>query len=160
MRINPSIQLHHIINPRICPYLWDLVGYNGGLMCIYYYNTTIVIVYYSFFMLYGMMNIIFDYFTVSYDYTNNLMPSYNKLGIYNLYITNKKYILQDVDDIVDKNKRHILDNSKLRIELNMYVGRNRYIKYILFVIYLLGITKKNYTTLDYNSFKDTFVDLV
>ena len=49
---------------------------------------------------------------------------------------------------------NIVDNSKLKIELSVYAGESCFVKYILFFIYLSGITKKNYTMNEYNDFKN------
>ena len=54
----------------------------------------------------------------------------------------------------------MIDDSKLKIELSIYVGENSFIKYALFLIYVFGITKKNYTINDYTTFKDTIIRYV
>jgi hypothetical protein len=95
---------------------------------------------------------LFDICSVSFDYSNNIMPNYKDIGKYNLYITNKKYILQNKDKLINY---EMVDESKLKIELSIYIGEYYVVKYLLFVIYFVGITKKNYTTTDYNMFKDT-----
>jgi hypothetical protein len=148
-----NIKLQDIIYPRVCPYIWDIVGYGGGLVAIFYYNKIGIIVYSCSFVLYGLLNIIFDICVVSFEYSNNVMPNYKSIGIYyNLYITNKKYILQNKNKLINYD---MADESKLKIELSIYVGEYYVVKYFLFFIYLSGITKKNYTIKDYNNYKDT-----
>jgi len=146
-----NIKLQNIIYPRLPPYIWDIVGYSGGLVAIFYYDKIGIIVYSCLFVFYGVLNIIFDIFSVSFEYSNNVMPNYKNIGKYNFYITNKKYILQNKDKLINY---EMVDESKLKIELSIYVGEYSFIKYLLFFIYLSGITKKNYTINDYNMFKD------
>jgi hypothetical protein len=88
------------------------------------------------------------------------MPNYKGVGIYNFYITNKKYILQNKNKTISLDKINMIDDSKLKIELSIYVGENSFIKYALFLIYVFGITKKNYTINDYTTFKDTIIRYV
>jgi hypothetical protein len=96
---------------------------------------------------------IFDICSVSFEYSNDMMPSYKDIGYYNLYITNKKYTLQDINKAIPFDKVNIVDNSKLKIELSIYAGENCIVKYLLYFIYLSGITKKNYTMIETNDFK-------
>jgi hypothetical protein len=86
------------------------------------------------------------------------MPNYKNIGIYNFFITNKKYIIQHNSQTdyhhPEGFKSYCIDDSKLKIELNIYVGENYFVKYVLLLIYLLGITPKNYTMLEYNDFQE------
>ncbi len=150
-----NIELNKIIHPRLCPYVWDVIGYSGGLVAIFYYNRTGIIVYACSFVLYGLLNAFFDICVVSFEYSNNIMPNYKSIGKYNFYITNKKYSLQNINKSKPFDKINMEDDSKLKIELSIYLGKYCLIKYFLFVIYFFGITKKNYTIKDYNEYKDT-----
>jgi len=152
-----NIELNKIIYPRLSPYVWDVIGYSGGLVAIFYYDKIGIIVYACSFVLYGLLNIFFDICVVSFDYSNNVMPNYKNIGKNNFYITNKKYILQNKDKLINY---EMVDESKLKIELSIYVGEYSFIKYALFLIYVFGITKKNYTIKDYNTFKDTIIRYV
>jgi len=152
-----NIELHKIIYPRLSPYIWDIIGYGGGLVAIFYYDKIGIIIYSCSFVLYGLLNIFFDISVVSFDYSNNVMPNYKNIGKYNFYITNKKYILQNKDKLINY---EMVDENKLKIELSIYVGEYSFIKYVLFLIYVFGITKKNYTIKDYNTFKDTIIRYV
>jgi hypothetical protein len=158
--IYSNIELHHIIYPRLPPYTWDIIGYSGGLVAIFYYDKIGIILYACSFVLYGFLNTFFDIFSVSFDYSNINMPTYTEIGIYNFYITNKKYILQNINKSKPFDTINMVDDSKLKIELSIYVGEYYVIKYFLFFIYLCGITKKNYTIKDYNNFKDTIIHYV
>lgn len=86
------------------------------------------------------------------------MPTYEELlkTPYILTITNKKYTLQNKNETNINNpfQSFIVDNSKLVIELSLYIGKNKIIKNILYFIYICGITKKNFTLNNYNDFKD------
>jgi hypothetical protein len=152
-----NIELHKIIYPRLSPYIWDIIGYGGGLVAIFYYDKIGIIIYSCSFVLYGLLNIFFDICVVSFDYSNNVMPNYKNIGKYNFYITNKKYILQNKDKLINY---EMVDENKLKIELSIYAGEYSFIKYALFLIYVFGITKKNYTIKDYNTFKDTIIRYV
>jgi hypothetical protein len=152
--ISNNIELRKILSPRIPPYLWDIIGYGGGLVAIFYYDKTGIIIYSCSFVFYGLLNMLFDICSVSFEYSNDMMPSYKEIGYYNLYITNKKYILQDINKAIPFNKADIVDNSKLKVELSIYAGENCIVKYTLLFIYLLGITKKNYTMIEYHDFKN------
>ena len=132
-----NIELHKIIYPRLSPYIWDIIGYGGGLVAIFYYDKIGIIIYSCSFVLYGLLNIFFDICVVSFDYSNNVMPNYKNIGKYNFYITNKKYILQNKDKLINY---EMVDENKLKIELSIYVGEYSFIKYALFLIYVFGIT--------------------
>ena len=158
--IHNNIELQEIIYPRLPPYIWDIIGYGGGLVAIFYYDKIGIIVYSCSFVLYGMLNMIFDILSVSFEYSNNIMPNYKDIGQYNLYITNKKYLLQNINNLKQFDTINMIDDSKLKIELSVYVGKHSFVKYFLLIIYLFGITKKNYTIIDYNNFKDTIIYFV
>jgi hypothetical protein len=152
--ISNNIELQKILSPRLPPYLWDIIGYGGGLVAIFYYDKSGIIIYSCSFVFYGILNMVFDICSVSFEYSNDMMPSYKEIGYYNLYITNKKYILQDINKSIPFDKVNIVDNSKLKIELSVYAGESCIVKYALLFIYLFGITKKNYTMNEYNDFKN------
>ena len=152
--ISNNIELQKILSPRLPPYLWDIIGYGGGLVAIFYYDKTGIIIYSCSFVFYGILNMLFDICSVSFEYSNDMMPSYKEIGYYNFYITNKKYILQDINKSIPFDKVNIVDNSKLKIELSVYAGESCFVKYLLRFIYLSGITKKNYTMNEYNDFKN------
>lgn len=145
-----------IIYPRCSPYIWDITGYFGGITAIFYYNKFGILVFSSSFVLYGLLNMFFDSYTVSFDYTNKSMPNYKELTNHNhIYINNKKYILQNKNNSIPFDKIIMVDDSRIKLELNIYVGDNTIMKYMLLIIYMSGITKKNYTMKSYNEFRDT-----
>lgn len=155
MKIYPhskDMKIQNIIIPRIPPYLWDISGYIGGILCLLYFNS-FQMIYSSVFIMYGIINIIVETYTVSFDYTNEYMPTYNELNYYIFFITNKKYILLTNQVMKDLTKIDMIDNSRLVLEVNVYVGNNYIIKYFIYYVYLLGITKRNYTMKDYEMFK-------
>ena len=154
------ITLEQIIHKRIPPYCWDITGYTGGLITIFYYNKIGLIIYSCIFGLYLFLNILFDYCCVSFEYSNSNMPNYKNIGIYNLFITNKMYILQNIKNSLPFDTINIIDNSKLKIELSIYIGERYFIKKLLLFIYYFGITSKNYTILNYNNFKDNTIHFV
>ena len=159
--LNNNIKLQNIIQSRVPPFVWDIIGYCGGLFVIIYYNKNFLIGYSCFFILYGLLNIIFDFFSVSFEFSNISMPNFKNICEYNFYITNKKYILQSKSSSSNPFEHGTtIDDSRIKIDISIYVGDYVCIKYFLMVIYLLGITKQNYTIMNYNDFKDKFYFLV
>jgi len=154
------MELQTILTKRCPPYLWDIAGYAGGLIALFYYNKVGLIIYSCSFVLYELLNIFFNVFSVSFEYSNNKMPNYNNIKNYKFYIVDKKYILQNKNNSIPFDKINMVDDSKLKIELSIYVGKSCFIKNMLYYIYLSGITKKNYTKEDYNKFKDTIIHYV
>jgi hypothetical protein len=155
------MSIESIIYPRCSPYIWDIIGYIGGVTAIFYYDKNGILAFSCSFVLYGLLNMFFDSYTVSFDYSNNNMPNYKQISNFqNFYIYNKKYILQNKNNSIPFDKIIMIDDSKIKLELNIYVGDYTVIKYILLVIYLTGITKKNYTMNGYNTFNDTKIHFV
>lgn len=150
------IKIEELLPPRIPPFVWNIIGYITGLVVIFYHNNFNIIIFSFVLALYGLLNILFDIFTVSFEYTNNDMPNYNKMNVYSkLYISNKKYILQNKNsNYMPFETTNIIDDSKLLLELSIYAGNNPYINNLLFYIYILGITNKNYTRKESSYFKD------
>ena len=70
------------------------------------------------------------------------------------------YILQNIKNSLPFDTINIIDNSKLKIELSIYIGERYFIKKLLLFIYYFGITPKNYTILNYNNFKDNIIHFV
>ena len=161
---NECIKLEKLLSVRIPPLCWDLMGYLYGLFVLFNNNDYYLIILGGiFFTSYGILNIIFDTFTFSYEYTNDTFPKYNEIGFYNWTIVNKKYNLKDkikqninnatnLDDYLKNEK--IIDASNLKLELSFYVGNNEKIELLLNYIYLFGITKKNYTQINRDKLKD------
>jgi hypothetical protein len=154
-----NIELNTFIYPRFSPYIWDIIGCIGAIITFFNYNNNKIKIYACVLIFYIILNVIFELCSVSFEYSNSSMPNYKEIGIYNFFITNKKYVLQskNLSNMADLN---MADNSRLKIELSIYVGNFIWIKYLLFLIYLFGITKKNYTINDYNDFKDTIIFFV
>jgi hypothetical protein len=126
--------LDNIIIKRIPPYLWDMIGYICPFIIVINYNKQLIIIYSLLYVVYGFLNIIFELFTYTIEYS----PINKEIGNYNIYLTNKKFKL-------NKYGENELNNNKLIIDLNIYNGNSILIKNILLIIYSLGITKKNYT---------------
>jgi hypothetical protein len=144
-----DIKFEELLKPRIPPNIWDVIGYGGGLTTIFYYNKLGIIFYSCFFVVYGLLNIMFDYFTVAFEFTNSSFPTYQNIGNYNWFIPSKKYKLD--------NGVMNVDESRLMIEISLYLGENHTINNTLNIIYLLGITKKNYTNVDIRNFKSNIL---
>ncbi len=153
--MNYNLYLNSIIHQRCPPFIWDIIGYVGGIYSIYQYNYITILIYSCLFTLYGILNIIFDTYTVSFECKNDKFPTYKNLGLYQYYIINKKYKLNSKEIGHElTNNRILLDNSNLVVELNIYVGDHLLLKQLLYLIYIVGITKKSYTLTDIDELKE------
>lgn len=162
ININKPIELEKILNNRFPPTCWDIAGYIFGLFMLINDNFYIKMFAGTIFVSYGLLNIVFDTYTVSIEYTNNMLPNYDKLGFYNFTIMNKKYNLKNsegkknntnatMNDFLLSNS--IVDSSNIKLELSFYVGHDENIEKLLNYIYLFGITKKNYTQINHDELK-------
>ena len=79
-----------------------------------------------------------------------------------LVILNKKYNLktdedQGTQERIDLNdfliNKQMIDSSNLKLDLSFYIGNDEKLETLLNYIYLLGITKKNYTQINLNKLK-------
>jgi hypothetical protein len=208
-----TTDLKDIICPRLTPYLWDILGYIGGLTTVYYNDINgIIVIYSSVFVFYGLLNMFFEFFTVSFDIGNGkdnckckckdidndnkddiIMPNYKNIGNYIFYITNKKYSPKTrksltslfihnnlskheinnlygenniknkeknvVIDVKEENSDLVIENSKLIVELSIYPGKISLIQNTLYIIYLLGITKRNFTITNIKSFEKFLIKI-
>jgi len=161
--MSDTVRFEDLLKPRIPPNVWDIIGYGGGLIAIFYYNKLGIIIYSCFFVLYGLLNIIFDYFTVAFEYTDDNFPTYDKLGNHKWFIPNKKYKLDHkfANDRKNSNLGYsIIDNSKILVEFSIYNDKSQWIKNMLFIIYFMGVTKKNYTLIDISNFNNNILYFV
>jgi hypothetical protein len=146
-------ELNKILKLRIPPICWDLAGYLFGFIVLIQGTFTSLMLYGICFASYGMLNAIFDIFTVSIELTNNLFSNYENLGFYKWTIVNKKYNLKlpqqnSRTSLTDNLKTINTSDSNLKIEFSLYVGSNELLELLLNCIYLSGITKKNYTQIN------------
>jgi hypothetical protein len=160
---NKNIQLENLLSTRVPPFSWDLIGYLFGLFVLFHGNDNLMIFGGIFFAGYGALNIIFDTFTFSCEYTNDGLPKHDELEFYNWTIVNKKYNLKNGIEKNINNTVHIdtyfrnekiVDASNIKLELSFYVGNNEKIESLLNYIYLFGITKKNYTQINRDKLKE------
>ena len=154
-KIIDNTELKQILIPRIPPHIWDIIGYGGGLTTVFYYNENdIIIIYSCFFVFYGLLNILFDILTVSFEYGSDKFPNYKNMGYCRWYVTNKKYNTDNkFTRETNANSNENLKKYSVSFEISVYVGEHNLIKNMLFYIYLMGITKKNFT-LDDEKFKE------
>ncbi len=156
-----NLTLDSIIEPRLPPITWDILGYIGGIANIVCYNKTVLFAYAGLFVLYGLLNIIFDTYTISCEYTSNQFPDYNGMNLFErLYVCNKKYKIQE-RQICDGGIRniHMVDCCKLQLDIYFYINDNC-LKHLMKLIYKLGITKKNFTIINYTQLynREPFAD--
>lgn len=160
---NELLCLENILVRRVPPQLWTLIACVFPVTIIYFNNNNIIqYLCGSLFALYYMLNVLFDLFVYSFDFTNKNMPEYDAIDFsYSVCITNKKvaYIIEQIPPTETKHlntsPNTIKLKSKLQLEISIYIGGNNYIKHMLYYIYILGITHKNYTQLDYKHFNKT-----
>lgn len=160
VNINKNCELNKFIYLRIPPFIWNIIGYIGGLITVFYFNKNGIIAFSCLFTMYGILNILFDIFTVSIEYSNDNLPNYINIGFYNFIITNKKYVLQSINNAPAFETSNFIDNNKLKIELSIYDGDYIFIKYFLLGVYLLGITNKNYTIISVKNLKTQTIQFV
>ena len=157
-----DVKLDKILRLRVPPFCWDLMAYLFGLFILLNGNSTTLIISGIIFVSYGVLNIVFDTYTFSCEYTNDYFPKYDELGLYNWSIVNKKYNLktdedQGTQERIDLNdfliNKQMIDSSNLKLDLSFYIGNDEKLETLLNYIYLLGITKKNYTQINLNKLK-------
>ena len=157
-----DVKLDKILLLRVPPFCWDLMAYLFGLFILLNGNSTTLIISGIIFVSYGVLNIVFDTYTFSCEYTNDYFPKYDELGLYNWSIVNKKYNLktdedQGTQERIDLNdfliNKQMIDSSNLKLDLSFYIGNDEKLETLLNYIYLLGITKKNYTQINLNKLK-------
>lgn len=153
----------NVFTYRIPPFCWDIVSYIVAITAIFYHTTPYLIFYTTLIILYGLLNLFFDVNTVSFDFSNEKMPNYNEFGNNKYFITNPLYALQDINQSqngVGQSEINMIDNSKLKLTISIYVGDNKMLKTLLYIIYFFGITKKNFTSVDKNNFKENVLHFV
>lgn len=143
--------LKNILEIRVPPIFWDLIGYSGGLFILIFNNFNITIVFFLFFSLYGFLNMIFDIFTVICNLNELKLPNYNdcsnKNYFYQWFVFNKKYILKTGTQYSGDPFKgsYQIDTSHISVDVHLYIGKSIYLEKLLYSIYFFGITKKNYT---------------
>jgi hypothetical protein len=160
-----NLPIQDIITPRIPPCLWDIFICLGGLLSILYFNLYQNVIFYSVIMIYTISYILIEYnFIILFEYEIEYDISYfNELGCYKLYITNFTPDIYTTQEFVNNEKGFILntfDCGKINIKVSLYVGDKIWIKYLIYWIYKLGITKRNYTMKSYEMFKDNRIMFV
>jgi hypothetical protein len=99
-----NIEIEKILKHRVPPFCWDLMGYSFGLFILIYNNFYIMVSYGLIFACYGLLNMLFDTYTVTIEFANDLLPNYDELGFYKWSIVNKKYNLKDSEKKNTENK--------------------------------------------------------
>ena len=142
-----DVKLDKILRLRVPPFCWDLMAYLFGLFILLNGNSTTLIISGIIFVSYGVLNIVFDTYTFSCEYTNDYFPKYDELGLYNWSIVNKKYNLktdedQGTQERIDLNdfliNKQMIDSSNLKLDLSFYIGNDEKLETLLNYIYLLG----------------------
>jgi hypothetical protein len=172
-RENPQ-QISEVLEQRlIAPLVWQITAIILTLLTVFLKNYLILIGSTSLFLVFAICNIIFDYNTLVYD--NFTKPNTEKIKNLSwwqrLSFTNLKYDLKD--KIMERGKlgphpvfttssltseinlnRINYDDSKLKVDIYFAIdNNNKMLNSILRLIYLLGVTYKNFTTLRYNKLK-------
>lgn len=107
------------------------------------------VVFFALFSAYGMLNILFDVFTVEQVYESNQSKHSENLGYQAWCITNKKYFPQTVrvprtDNTTFATHSSYKPRSIISFVVHFYNGQSPFLHFVLHAIYLLGITKKNF----------------
>lgn len=64
------------------------------------------------------------------------MPNYKNIGNYKFYIVDKKYILQNKNNSIPFDKINMVDDSKLKIEISIYVGEKNILYKVCYIIFI------------------------
>lgn len=106
-----------------------------------------------------LLNILFEFLTNTEIYTINEINNYNELTVYDKILFLNQYYLDDnlikyTEDINEENnlnthcinqidieQQNIIEIKKV-LNVNYSYTQNNYLKYILFIIYFLGITPR------------------
>jgi hypothetical protein len=160
-------KINEIFDLRIPSFIWGIFGILGLFVNIYFKNENFIYVYLSLFAFYGITNIFFDIMVVTFEYNHLDMPKYNEIDyLYFIILNNKKYAY--INCKFDKNFNLItVDKYNARdvysqihkcisIDTSFYIGSNKIIQYVLYCIYILGITYKNFTLLTENDFDESY----
>lgn len=145
MQVKVNIPLKDVAPVRITPYVWDVIGYMGGALALMT-DEVDLIVYFTLFAVHGILNILFDVCTVEHLYTSDLGTHSENLGYRTLCITNKQYHPQTtrIESKTPFDASPLLECSTISFVVHFYNGISPTLKSILYVIYVLGITKKNF----------------
>jgi hypothetical protein len=161
-------KINEIFDIRIPSFIWSIFGLLGLFVNVYLYNKIFIYIYLSLFAVYGITNIFFDIMVVTFEYNNLDMPKYNEVEyLYFIILNNKKYAFIDCTynknmmkwiPVKNLNARDIYSQKHkcISIETSFYGGKNKIIQYVLYCIYLSGITYKNFTLLTDNDFDESY----
>ena len=129
--------------------------------------------------IYFILNELFNFNTISIDYTDDKLPNLNEMTIMQkISISNIKYVFDNKNGEFDneynnnrellrkniQNRKNNLEKTtkyKLKVEISIYHGNyNRSIKHICKFIHLFGLTDKNYSSNSYDDFHaGTHIDM-
>lgn len=137
--INEPINCFEI---RMTPYFYDIIGYSSPIFYFFYPNRLLIFSFSISFILYGILNLIFDFFTCDFDFENKNLPIISNLKFYYFFILNKKCLC--IRDISSGNILH----KKIVIIVSTSFNENYYLNKLLYIIFLLGITRKTYINID------------
>lgn len=126
---------------RFPPQIWNIL-----VVCSFIYNNEsfIKIVLYIKLVHY-LLNVFFDYYTITFSYSTFAVQSYNELKkIQKLMFQDTKYILyrKSIEFFGSSPTPLLSDTIKLQFNISVYYGDNPFIKFLLNIIYELGITNK------------------
>ena len=149
MSINST--LNEIVNlNRIPPIIWIVFGYILALLNLIYDDLYTLYISIILFIFYGCCNALFELSTFHLNVVSSNFPLYNDFTIHNK-LTVSNYLICPLNKDVDVSETPYLskietfDDTRISIELSIYSGKNLYVKKALFLIYIFGITPRNFT---------------
>jgi len=150
-----SYKINDIITYRIPPIIWNIFNYTLYGYASFFKKKYLIYFMTLFIIIYYILNKVFDLYTFQIELNNddfnlekkniNDITLYEKI-LYNNFKFKITEITQEYDFICD---------------VNFYQGKNKYIEYLLNVIYLIGFTDKLYCKKEkftnYKKFKNIFI---
>lgn len=150
--MSTNIQHKHIF--RIPPSFYYIIEYTMHFIVFFFQYQSFFRYISIFFFIYSFLNIFFDAFT-SISEHNILLDSRNHLYWYEIFMVNniKQFLKNNNSNDDEENNNFVttvfsrFDDYKIKqsyYEVYVYVGHYKFIKILLWIIYFLGITSKNF----------------
>jgi hypothetical protein len=161
---NETVNVSDFLDKRIPPIFWDIVSYGLTITGIFYHTTPYLIFYTVLFILFGSLNILFEINTISFEHFNRNMPTYAQFEKYKYIVTSPLYVIKkkpiNQDNSLGVHLPTVAERSKLKLIIHMYVGDNPRLGRFLYLIYLFGITKHNFTFNNEDDFSKNEISFV
>lgn len=136
-------KLNDLFYYRVPYFIWDIMTYISSIYVVS--NKTGELYFLTVFSIYGLSNIFFDINTISLHYISDWGKTHYKYHIFLSNIQSDNIVIHNLPPILSS----VINNNntdKFTVDIHFYEGGNKIIRNILLIIYLFGITRKNFTT--------------